>query len=157
MVLNTPSYGGGSDLWDESRGAPLSARTDRYVNRPPVRSSMGDGILEVVGVTDVVPRPRSAACRIACGCAKGSGSAWPARRAACRCRLMESRATLSRQARWARSRLISTSRRRARRCCSRGGAEGGGVSAFAAVEGQLSEEAISTGQRDALLNALGGA
>ena len=38
MVLNTPSYGGGSDLWDESRGAPLPARTDRFVTHPALRS-----------------------------------------------------------------------------------------------------------------------
>ena len=55
------------------------------------------------------------------------------------------------------SRLISTSRDGQALLLARRRAEGGGVSAFAAVEGQLSEEAISTGQRDALLNALGGA
>ena len=54
MILNTPSYGGGSDLWDEARGAPLAARTDRFRTPPPRPSSMSDGVLELVGVTDVV-------------------------------------------------------------------------------------------------------
>jgi hypothetical protein len=30
MVLNTPSYGGGSDLWDEARAAPLRASTKPF-------------------------------------------------------------------------------------------------------------------------------
>ena len=47
-------YGGGSDLWDEARGAPLQARTDRFATPPARRASMSDGCLEVVGVTDVV-------------------------------------------------------------------------------------------------------
>jgi len=55
MVLNTPSYGGGSDLWDEARAAPLRARTDRFQSPTPARPlRMDDGLLEVVGVTDVV-------------------------------------------------------------------------------------------------------
>ena len=40
MVCNTPSYGGGSDLWDESRGAPLPARLSRFQTPPAVPSSM---------------------------------------------------------------------------------------------------------------------
>lgn len=54
MVLNTPSYGGGSDLWDEARAAPLPATTRHFQSaeaRPP---RMDDGLLEVVGVTDVL-------------------------------------------------------------------------------------------------------
>lgn len=53
MVLNTPSYGGGSDLWDERRGAPLATRL-RHMQTSPQSPSMSDGLLEVVGVTDVL-------------------------------------------------------------------------------------------------------
>lgn len=54
MVLNTPSYGGGSDLWDEARAAPLAARTKHFQTPPARPCSMSDGLLEVVGVTDVL-------------------------------------------------------------------------------------------------------
>jgi len=53
MVLNTPSYGGGSDLWDEQRKAPLSSRL-RHMHGEAQPIAMDDGLLEVVGVTDVV-------------------------------------------------------------------------------------------------------
>ena len=53
MVLNTPSYGGGSDLWDEQRKAPLSSRL-RYMHGEAQPIAMDDGLFEVVGVTDVV-------------------------------------------------------------------------------------------------------
>ena len=53
MVMNTPSYGGGSDLWDEFRSAPLSTRL-KHMQGAPRRAAMDDGLLEVVGVTDVV-------------------------------------------------------------------------------------------------------
>ena len=36
MVLNTPSYGGGSDLWDESRGAPLGASSHAQMLMAPL-------------------------------------------------------------------------------------------------------------------------
>lgn len=60
MVLNTPSYGGGSDLWDEARAAPLRASTKPFAqwlvrtgrSARPLR--MDDGCLEVVGVTNVL-------------------------------------------------------------------------------------------------------
>ena len=51
MVLNTLSYGGGSDLWDEAPRA--AARLRRPVASLP-RAAMDDGVLEVVAVTDVV-------------------------------------------------------------------------------------------------------
>ena len=54
MVLNTLSYGGGSDLWDEERRAPLRTRLRRPVASLPTRAAMDDGVLEVVAVTDVV-------------------------------------------------------------------------------------------------------
>ena len=54
MVLNTPSYGGGSDLWDERRGAPLSTRLTHMQTEAPTPATMSDGRLEVVAVTDVV-------------------------------------------------------------------------------------------------------
>jgi len=56
MVLNTPSYGGGSDLWDEGRGAPLSTRL-AHMQTPAADTTpaaMSDGRLEVVAVTDVL-------------------------------------------------------------------------------------------------------
>ena len=55
MVLNTPSYGGGSDLWDEQRKAPLASRL-RHMRGEAQPIAMDDGLLEVVGVTDVVRR-----------------------------------------------------------------------------------------------------
>ena len=54
MVLNTPSYGGGSDLWDEARGAPLQATTRHFQSSPARPLDMSDGLVEVVGVTDVL-------------------------------------------------------------------------------------------------------
>ena len=69
MVLNTPSYGGGSDLWDEQRKAPLSSRL-RHMRGEAQPIAMDDGLLEVVGVTDVVhrhgqtPTPRLAAPKL---------------------------------------------------------------------------------------------
>ena len=55
MILSTPSYGGGSDLWDEARAAPLRASTKHFQSaRPARRCAMDDGLLEVVGVTDVL-------------------------------------------------------------------------------------------------------
>jgi len=52
MILNTPSYGGGSDLWDEGRSAPLRARS-RSLQTEELPASPDDGILEVVAVSDV--------------------------------------------------------------------------------------------------------
>ncbi|KAL1526886.1 hypothetical protein AB1Y20_015577 [Prymnesium parvum] len=53
MIASTPSYGGGSDLWDERRSAPLRTRL-RHVQTECSPASMGDGKLEVVGVTGVL-------------------------------------------------------------------------------------------------------
>jgi diacylglycerol kinase (ATP) len=54
MICNTPSYGGGSDLWDDFRAAPLPATTRHLQTQPALPASMSDGRLELVGVTDVV-------------------------------------------------------------------------------------------------------
>lgn len=53
MILNTPSYGGGSDLWDEQRQAPLGAR-QRSLQTPIRPAAIDDGILEVVAVRNVI-------------------------------------------------------------------------------------------------------
>eukprot|EP00966_Prymnesium_polylepis_P092775 2147502-Prymnesium_polylepis.1 len=49
MIVSTPSYGGGSDLWDERRSAPLSTRL-RHMQTDASPAAMDDGKLEVVGV-----------------------------------------------------------------------------------------------------------
>ena len=53
MVLNTASYGGGSDLWDAERRAPLCSRA-RWLQTELEPQSSCDGMLEVVGVSDVL-------------------------------------------------------------------------------------------------------
>ena len=52
-MLSIPSYGGGSDLWDERRVAPLRTRL-RHMQTAATPASMDDGKLEVVGVTGVL-------------------------------------------------------------------------------------------------------
>lgn len=52
MICNTPSYGGGSDLWDHNDGAPLPWR-DR-LQTDAVLPAMDDGKLEVVAVANVI-------------------------------------------------------------------------------------------------------
>ena len=53
MLLNTPSYGGGSDLWDAAGGAPLPS-ADSMKAEEVQHPSASDGLLELVGVTDVL-------------------------------------------------------------------------------------------------------
>lgn len=53
MIVSTPSYGGGSDLWDERRSAPLATRL-RNVQTECGAAAMDDGKLEVVGVVCLV-------------------------------------------------------------------------------------------------------
>jgi len=51
MVCNTPSYGGGSDLWDPTQGAPLPSRDRMQTEAVPPAAD--DGVLEIVCVTGV--------------------------------------------------------------------------------------------------------
>ena len=152
MILNTPSYGGGSDLWDESRGAPLSSRTRHFQTSPTLPSSMADGVLEVVGVTDVVHLALSlGGLSNGVRLCQGRSISLTAPVAGVPLQIdgepfqkstgedsepfdltiaLDGRATM----------------------LARGGP--GASSAFGAVEGQLRSKAISTPQRDALLEAL---
>jgi hypothetical protein len=220
MVLNTPSYGGGSDLWDESRGAPLAARTDRFTNPPAAVSSMSDGLLEVRPLTrsmvaacrvDAAPRRRCGAPRPPCArvpthlqasrtdsCHLAAARLLTLRRA-CACmqvvgvtdvvHLAFSLGGLSNGVRLCQGRRVrvrsvgagvplqidgepcnidrvgddgsepfdlsiakcDTALLLARGAPTRDGA----VSAYGAIESQLSEQALSTAQRDALLAVLG--
>ena len=159
MILNTPSYGGGSDLWDEARGAPLAARTDRF-RTPPLRpSSMSDGVLELVGVTDVVHLAFSLG-GLSNGVRLCQGSSFSVRSTGGvplqidgePCNLTPAGPDGSEPFEFAISRedqVYVLGR-------SADTPVGGGVTAFAAVEGQLAKKAISTSQRDELLRTLGG-
>ena len=52
MICNTPSYGGGSDLWDLTNGAPLPSRNELQTDASTPASD--DGKLEIVAVANVL-------------------------------------------------------------------------------------------------------
>lgn len=52
MICNTPSYGGGSDLWDYTNGAPLPSRD--HLQTGAERPATDDGRLEIVAVANVI-------------------------------------------------------------------------------------------------------
>lgn len=56
MIVSTPSYGGGSDLWDEKRSAPLRTRL-RHMQTECSPAAIDDGKLEVVGVVSNTLKP----------------------------------------------------------------------------------------------------
>ena len=159
MILNTPSYGGGSDLWDEARGAPLPARADRFTTPPAQRASMSDGVLEVVGVTDVLHLAFSLGglsngVRLCQGstlrvrCADGGV---PLQIDGEPCNLTPAGHLGSEPFDLSialEDQVYVLARERPNAA--------GAVSAYAAVEAQLQKEAISTSQRDGLLRALDG-
>ena len=157
IILNIASYGGGSDLWDEARGAPLPARADRFRTPPAVPASMSDGMLEVVGVTDVVHLAFSLG-GLSNGVRICQGKTMRVRELAggvplqidgepCNLTPAGPEGSEPFDFEMAIEDQVYVLGRSPR--------TEGGVSAYAAVEGQLRDERISTEQRDALLRALG--
>ena len=157
MVCNTPSYGGGSDLWDETRGAPMPARLSHFQTEPGIRASMSDGMLEVVGVTDVLHLAFSLG-----GFSNGVRICQGRE-----LRIVASEGGVPLQIDGEPFNLdevaypdgsepfdVTLSREGQAMLLARGGDAGTPYSAYAAVEGQLREEGISTQQRDALLRTL---
>jgi hypothetical protein len=156
----SPSYGGGSDLWDELRGAPLSS-TLRFLKewgKETSPASMADGKLEVVGVTSVV--------HLALSLGGFSNGVRLCQGRDVQITALDSGVPLQIDgepfnqdggdapftSKTCEPFSLAIEHQGHALMLARGGS---GPSAYAAVENQLSQEAISTAQRDALLEALG--
>ena len=171
MVINTPSYGGGSDLWDQAGGAPLPSR-DHLRTAADLPASMSDRTLEVVGVTDVVHLALSLGgvsngvriCQGKTVSVKAAGPGVPLQVDGEPFNVEGANGAVLKGREW----LPLTPAGSSEACepfdvtiehdgqalmLARG--SGGGASAYAAIEERLGEEGLATKQRDALFASLG--